>query len=369
LSTILAADVPTLNQNTTGTASNITGTVAVANGGTGVTSQQAAINALTGTQTSGRYLRSDGNDARLSTIQADDVPTLNQNTTGTAANVTGTVAVANGGTGATTLTGYVKGSGNSALSASASIPVGDLTGTLPISSGGTGGSTKTTAFDALSPMNASGDLIYGGTSGTGTRLAKGTDGNVLTLSGGIPAWSAPTGGSSAHYVGEAYGGGIVFFVWDNGAHGLIVALNEIGNKGPRDFTSTTGMIWGPVVTCGAFRAGYGGGEGNTNVMISKISNTGQQWFVYAQSLTNMYSAMAVQQYNSLYADWYLPSTEELKLIRANQSLLTGSGYNSTHIYWSSTETNDSYAYGLALNGTTPWYQKNTLNWILPVRKF
>jgi hypothetical protein len=34
-----------------------------------------------------------------------NVPTLNQNTTGTAANVTGTVAVANGGTGATTIAG------------------------------------------------------------------------------------------------------------------------------------------------------------------------------------------------------------------------------------------------------------------------
>lgn len=34
---IIPADVPTLNQNTTGTASNVTGTVAVANGGTGTT--------------------------------------------------------------------------------------------------------------------------------------------------------------------------------------------------------------------------------------------------------------------------------------------------------------------------------------------
>lgn len=39
------------------------------------------------------------------------------NCTGTAANVTGTVAVANGGTGATTLTGLVKGSGTTAFTA------------------------------------------------------------------------------------------------------------------------------------------------------------------------------------------------------------------------------------------------------------
>jgi hypothetical protein len=94
-----------------------TGTLPLTAGGTGVTSQQAAINTLTGTQSAGKYLRSDGTDARLSTIQAADVPTLNQNTTGTAANVTGTVAVANGGTGASTLTGLVKGNGTSAMTA------------------------------------------------------------------------------------------------------------------------------------------------------------------------------------------------------------------------------------------------------------
>lgn len=44
--TIVAADVPTLNQNTTGTASNVTGTVAIANGGTGQTTAATARAAL-----------------------------------------------------------------------------------------------------------------------------------------------------------------------------------------------------------------------------------------------------------------------------------------------------------------------------------
>ena len=42
--------------------------------------------------------------------------------------VTGTLAVGNGGTGATTLTGYVKGNGTSAFTASATIPSSDITG-------------------------------------------------------------------------------------------------------------------------------------------------------------------------------------------------------------------------------------------------
>lgn len=79
----------------------LAGTLAVANGGTGQTTQQAALNALAGATTSGQFLRGNGSNVSMAAIQAGDVPTLNQNTTGTAANVTGTVAVANGGTGAT----------------------------------------------------------------------------------------------------------------------------------------------------------------------------------------------------------------------------------------------------------------------------
>jgi hypothetical protein len=48
--------------------------------------------------------------------------------------VTGTLPVANGGTGATSLTGYVKGNGTSAFTASAAIPVADVTGAAPLAS-------------------------------------------------------------------------------------------------------------------------------------------------------------------------------------------------------------------------------------------
>ena len=45
---LAAADVPTLNQNTSGTAANVTGTVAVANGGTGATVAATALSNLGG---------------------------------------------------------------------------------------------------------------------------------------------------------------------------------------------------------------------------------------------------------------------------------------------------------------------------------
>ena len=66
----VAADFPTLNQNTTGTAANVTGTVAVANGGTGQVSTLTAgglvygststAMAVTGAGTSGQVLQSTG---------------------------------------------------------------------------------------------------------------------------------------------------------------------------------------------------------------------------------------------------------------------------------------------------------------------
>lgn len=84
---------------TTGKLIKAAATVTIAQGGTGATTRQNAMDALAGSTTSGQYLRGNGTDVVMSAIQAADVPTLNQNTTGTANNVTGIVAVANGGTG------------------------------------------------------------------------------------------------------------------------------------------------------------------------------------------------------------------------------------------------------------------------------
>jgi hypothetical protein len=60
----------------------------IANGGTGATTRQAAMDALAGAVTAGSYLRGDGTDVVMSAIQVADVPTLNQNTTGSAATLT-----------------------------------------------------------------------------------------------------------------------------------------------------------------------------------------------------------------------------------------------------------------------------------------
>jgi hypothetical protein len=84
--------------------SGLTTALSIAQGGTGQITQQAAINALTGTQTNNRVLRSNGTNATLSQVALTT-------------DVTGTLPVANGGTGAATLTtnNVILGNGTTAV--------------------------------------------------------------------------------------------------------------------------------------------------------------------------------------------------------------------------------------------------------------
>jgi hypothetical protein len=104
---VVAADIPTLNQNTTGTASNVTGTVAIANGGTGQTTATAAFNALAPSQTSnsGKYLTTDGTNSSWATVVSG--ASISNDTT-TSSNLYPLFASATSGTPTTIYTGNTK---------------------------------------------------------------------------------------------------------------------------------------------------------------------------------------------------------------------------------------------------------------------
>jgi hypothetical protein len=76
--------------------------------------------------------------------------------------LTTALSVPQGGTGATALTGYVKGNGASAMTASASVPVADITGTLPVGNGGTGatGLSGYVKGNGASAMTAAATIPY-----------------------------------------------------------------------------------------------------------------------------------------------------------------------------------------------------------------
>jgi hypothetical protein len=106
-------------------------------------------------------------------------------TTGSTQHVTGTLPVDKGGTGAATLTGYVKGAGTSALTAIATIPVAD---------GGTGvtqsayGEYYLSGTPAATPIVTNGQYVkVAGTTTEGTLSNfTHTSGNRLTYGTGMP---------------------------------------------------------------------------------------------------------------------------------------------------------------------------------------
>jgi hypothetical protein len=103
--------------------------------GAGVTAGTVILEQLTGTA---------GKDGTYSIDTTQTVGSVAM--TGTAPTDTpawGVVSVAGGGTGTSTLTGYVKGSGTAAMTASATIPAADITDILAVEHGGTGADTLT----------------------------------------------------------------------------------------------------------------------------------------------------------------------------------------------------------------------------------
>ena len=53
------------------------------------------------------------------------------------------------------------------------------------------------------PMTTTGDTIYSSSGSTPARLAIGSTGNVLTVSGGVPTWAAPAGGGGMTLISTA----------------------------------------------------------------------------------------------------------------------------------------------------------------------
>src|SRR3569832_917104 len=121
------------------------------------------------------------------------------------------LGAANGGTGLSSYTigDILYASGTTALSALADVATGNalisggvgvapswgkvtpshFSGTLPIANGGTGQTTAAAAFDALSPTTTRGDLIYRNAT-TNARLAVGSANTVLRSNGTDPALGA-----------------------------------------------------------------------------------------------------------------------------------------------------------------------------------
>jgi hypothetical protein len=222
--------------STTNLASSVTGTLAVANGGTGATTLTGLVKgngtgAMTAATAGTDYLAPSGSAASLTNF-----PTLNQNTTGTATNVTGTVAVANGGTGSTSL------SANNVL-------LGNGTSALQV-------------------------------------VAPGTSGNVLTSNGTTWSSSAPTA-SGVPYTGAT--GSVDLGAYDLTVNGLTVGKGKKDAGTAYQYNSAFG-----VSALGSFS----GGTKNTALgynALSSVTSTDQNIAIgaYAMGSTTDYFQQSV----------------------------------------------------------------------------
>jgi hypothetical protein len=179
------------------------------------------------------------------------------------------------------------------------------------------------------------------TAGTVTYpAAHGTNGQVLSTTGsGTLTWTTPASGGSGgtHPIGESYGGGIVFYVYDGGKHGLIAATAD----------QSTGIRWygGTSTNTRARAVGIGAGFKNTMLIIANQAEVDGNDF--AATVCNDFSVTeTVGGISSTYGDWYLPSTYELDLLYLQKDTVGGF---SLVPYWSSTEGDAGGARSLNFN--------------------
>jgi hypothetical protein len=130
--------------------------------------------------------------------------------------------------------------------------------------------------------------------------------------------------SGAHYIGEAYLGGIVFWVDPTGQHGLVSA-----------FADQSGPVRWLNGTPGVFRicnTGDGIGAGLLNTMqIVSMQTSDEPTGNFAAKFCVQYSSF----FNGLtYGGWYMPSKYELSLLFAQQVIVGGF---TSNFYWSSTD--------------------------------
>jgi hypothetical protein len=279
------------------------------------------------------------------------------------------LSVAQGGTGASTLTGVVHGNGTSAFTAGAVALASEVSGTLPVANGGSGATTAAAARTAFGAAASGANSDITRLSGLTTSLSVSQGGigtnsltaNKILVGNGTSAVLAPTnlhwdntnsrlgvGDTTPSYtvdvagdvnvtgafrvngtavattltIGQSYQGGKIFWLDATGQHGLIAATAD----------QSTGIQWhnGIIRYTGTSGDGlYAGSMNTTMIVVTQMADN--QTGNFAAKVCADYS---VTVSGVTYGDWYLPSNYELNLLYLQKDAV--GGFASAH-YWSSTE--------------------------------
>jgi hypothetical protein len=382
-----AADDLTLNQNVF---------VGYNSGGSNTTGQGNAANGYYALQlnTTGNWNTANGYYALQSNTlgtgnTANGYYALQSNTLGTGNTANGyealninTTGVDNTAIGIWALRNNQSGTTNTAIGYKANVATGNLTNATAIGANALAGANNCLVLGSISGVNEATASVNVGI-GTSSPAASAALDIASTNKGFLPprmttadrtAIISPATGltiynttkncnetyngsswvSNTHYIGESYGGGKVFYVYDNGQHGLIAATAD----------QSTGIRWygGSYTNTRARADGVGAGLKNTSII---IANQGPvDGSAFAATLCNEYS---VTVGDVTYGDWYLPSKYELNLLYLQKAVVGGFANN---YYWSSSEDDAVYAWyqGFA-NGLQEYNTKNGTIYVRAVRAF
>jgi hypothetical protein len=155
-------------------------------------------------------------------------------------------------------------------------------------------------------------------------------GTNFTISGDSISAAASNSGCFSHYIGEVFGGGIIFHLWKDAQgveHGLIIDKTYL----------STGYVWSNMSTwnapgIGAAAESRWNGLGNSNAIVAQVGHTTSA------------AALCLNSTNGGQNDWYLPSIEELSLIYNKYYIISralsqipGASQLQDSKHWSSSE--------------------------------
>jgi hypothetical protein len=149
------------------------------------------------------------------------------------------------------------------------------------------------------------------------------------------------------YIGQSYGGGIIFYIDGTGQHGLISATTD----------QSAGAQWGCYNnTIGGTSTAIGTGQANTTLIVNNCSEAGRAARICNDLVLNGYS------------DWFLPSKDELNQMYLQKSAIGGFADN---FYWSSSEytANDAWDQFFSSGLQRNYASKNNPNYVRAVRAF
>ena len=174
------------------------------------------------------------------------------------------------------------------------------------------------------------------------------------------AGTATGGGNFTHYIGEEYGGGVIFHLWKDNAgveHGLIVALTD----------QSISQAWSNVTSAeiGTSAQSSWDGLSNSNSIVGQAGHTSSA------------AKLCLDLVSGGQSDWYLPSIQELNMLWNNYytvarvlSQISGAAQLSNSFYWSSSEGYGSNAWGFDFSsGTTSNGSKSFTSYVRAVRAF